>query len=54
MKLIPAITLFCLALGVFWIGCNIGPDYEDVKAYMETEAYKAQERAHFERVKNWN
>lgn len=54
MKPIYAFTLFCLALGVFWIGCNIGPDYEDVKAYMKTEAYKAQERAHFERVKNWN
>ena len=54
MKLIPAITLFCLAIGVFWVGCNIGPDYKDVKAYMETPEYKEQERAYFERAKNRN
>lgn len=37
----------------FYIGCNIGVDVEDVKAYTQTEAYKAQERAHFERIAKW-
>lgn len=37
----------------FYIGCNIGPSYEETKAYMQSEEYKAQERAHFERLAKW-
>lgn len=29
-----------------YIGLNIGPNVEDVKAYMQTEEYKAAEKAH--------
>lgn len=29
-----------------YIGCNIGPSVDDVRAYTQTEEYKAAEKAH--------
>lgn len=45
MRVIPAMVLFCLAIGVFYCGMNCGKSYEEVKAYMQSEDYKAQGRA---------
>lgn len=45
MRIIPAIVLFCLAIGVFWCGMHCGKSYEEVKDFMQSEEYKAQERA---------
>lgn len=35
-------------------GFFVGPDYEDVKAYIETPGYKAQERLHIGIVDHLN
>lgn len=45
MKLFPAIAALILAIGAFYLGCNCGKSCEEVKAFMQTETYKAQERA---------
>lgn len=37
----------------FTIGCNIGPDYPEVKAFMESPEYKRQEAAHFAKLARW-
>lgn len=48
-----AIFIFIGIVVCFYIGCNIGPNADDVHAYMQSEEYKAQERAHFERLTKW-
>lgn len=41
-----AIFIFIGFMVCAYIGCNIGPSYKEVKAYTETQEYKAAERAH--------
>ena len=36
------------------VGLNIGPTPEEVQAFTQTETYKAQERAYFERMARLN
>lgn len=49
-KTISAICAFFAFASLAYIGMNIGPDYADMKAYMESPDYKAQEAAHFAKL----
>ena len=45
MRIFYAIGIFAVAVFVFWCGMHCGKAYEEVKAFMQSEEYKAQERA---------
>lgn len=45
MRIFYAIGIFAVAASVFWCGMHCGKSYEEVKAFMQSEQYKAQEKA---------
>ena len=49
-KTISAICALLAFSGLFYIGCHSGKSYDEVKAYMQSEDYKAQEAAHFAKL----
>jgi hypothetical protein len=51
VRIVAVLVLAGLAATV---GLNIGPTPEEVQAFTQTETYKAQERAHFERMARLN